>query len=172
MPDFDKFLNGISQGVKKFYAPITDRVKAVNERRAQEGKPKSIKSNVPGDLEVTYGKDGYAINPHPLQTNAQGKIEMKPDYFTENSTILDEHVVDSKDPNTSIRNEVRNNKRSTRRKNTKADPKIPAKEQQLTKRDLKGTPKPLHHIQEKTENTYKEKFENPRHDLIEGDKNL
>jgi len=52
-------------------------------------------------------------------------------------------------------------------------PKPPAKEQQLMmKQEFKRTPKPLHPIMEKTEKTYKEKFENPRHDLIEGDKNL
>ena len=97
MPDFEKFLQGISQGVKKFYAPITDRVKDANKRRAQEGKPKSIKSNVPGDLDVTYDeskplKDQSAINPNPFEINKEtGKVKVKSDYFTQNSTILDEH---------------------------------------------------------------------------------
>ena len=52
-------------------------------------------------------------------------------------------------------------------------PKPPAKEQQLMmKQEIKGTPKPLHPINKKMETTYTEKFQNPRHDLIEGDKNL
>ncbi len=137
MPDFEKFLKGISQGVKKFYEPITDRVKDANERRAQKGKPKSIKSNVKGDLDVTYDeskplKDQFAINPNPLQTNAQGKIEMKPDHFTQNSTILDEYVVGSKDTKTSKYNELRNSMPTP--KETQ-----PAQKQKLD-------PKPLHPI--------------------------
>ena len=134
MPDFEKFLKGISKGVKNFYAPIKD----ANKRRAQEGKPKSIKSNVKGDLDVTYDKDGYAKNPHPLQTDAQGKMQMKPDYFTENSTILDEHVVDSKDPKTSKYNELRNS--------MPKPPNPPATKYK------KAEPKPSHPINKKMEN--------------------
>ncbi len=52
-------------------------------------------------------------------------------------------------------------------------PEPPAQEQQLMmKQEFKGEPKPLHPINEKMKNTYTEKFQNPRHDLIEGDKNL
>ena len=141
MPDFEKFLKGISQGVRKFYEPITDRVKDANERRAQEGKPKSIKSNVPGDLDVTYDeskplKDQVAINPHPLQTNAEGKIEMKPNYFTENSTILNEHVVDSSDQKTSKYNELRNNMAPPKGKPNSTAPN--ANKQTLERKDLKA----------------------------------
>ena len=55
-------------------------------------------------------------------------------------------------------------------------PEEKAQEQQLMmKREIKGKPKQKadpHHINKKMENTYNEKFQNPRHDLIEGDKNL
>jgi hypothetical protein len=174
MPDFEKFLKGISQGVKKFYEPITDRVKDANEKRSQKGKPKSIKSNVPGDLDVTYDetlplKDQFAINPNPFKINEEtGKAQVKSDHFTQNSTILDEHVVDSKDPKTSKYNELRNS--------MPKPPKPPAQEQQLMmKKEFKALPKQKadpHPINKKMENTYTEKFQNPRHDLIEGDKNL
>ena len=51
-------------------------------------------------------------------------------------------------------------------------PNPPAKEQQLMIKQEGKTPKPLHPINEKMETTYKDKFQNPRHDLIEGNKNL
>ena len=58
----------------------------------------------------------------------------------------------------------------------KSAPKLPAQEQQLMmKKGIKALPKQKadpHPIMQKTEKTYTEKFQNPRHDLIEGDKNL
>lgn len=84
-----------SNAVKDFYKPLTD---AISPKPAK--KPvTNLKSNVPGDLEVTYDKEGYAINPNPFYTNKEGNIETKPGFFTNNSTVLPEiEILSSKKP--------------------------------------------------------------------------
>ena len=76
-----------SKGVKDFYKPITDAIKPKPIKKPIT----NLKSNIPGDLEVTYDKDGYAINPNPFEINKEtGKARVKSDHFTQNSTILPE----------------------------------------------------------------------------------
>ena len=127
-----------SKGVKDFYKPITDLVTPTPLQKPVT----NLKSNKPGDLDVTYDetlplKDQFAINPNPFEINKEtGKARVKPDHFTQNSTILDEHVVDSSDPKTSKYNELRN---SMPKPTGKPPIKVQAAEKQiLDRKDLKA----------------------------------